>query len=448
MKGVLQRARQSLGNTVDRVGTALNLPERNLSEWWSGNQTTFTGTTPQSQNAGFIRNTGGDKALNTRSTNPETMRQVQQQMSRNIQGQPPAPVGTPSLSEWNRRQQQTQQNAGRNTGGLGMGGSGGSGTSNVDAEEARQQAEEARLRAEQEAKNEQFRQRLGSEYGNIRNKFGNIIGTFEGKMRDLPNTIRQLSEQYKSTIGEKQGQELGQIEQKRGQVQAQQKAGLASIAKDAARNIRSGARRLGALGMASSAAGMFQRAIQGAANESAQNLLIQAANNYQGLDNEVNKVKSAYSTMLKEIDAEDNARIQEIQRGIPERIAKINERLQRSGEYERIDKEDLNNTYISELQAAFEEAERETKSLRDQAEQWRRDNEGRIGQLKNRIVQDFIPKEITSRELLKPKQETKAPAEEGLGLNRLRATPEDEEEIATPSNLQEIVRRRRQNNNL
>jgi len=218
MKGVLQRARQSLGNTVDRVGTALNLPERNLSEWWAGKQTTFTGTTPQSQNAGFIRNTGGDRALNTRSTNPETMRQVQQQMSRNIQGQPPAPASTPSLAEWNRRQQQaqTKQNTG-GAGGLGMGGVGGG--SSVDAEEAR-------LRAEQEAKNEQFRQRLGSEYGDIRNRFGNIISTFEGKMRDLPNTIRQLSEQYKSTLGGKQEQELGQIEQKRQQVQAQQKAGL------------------------------------------------------------------------------------------------------------------------------------------------------------------------------------------------------------------------------
>jgi hypothetical protein len=325
------------------------------------------------------------------------------------------------------------------SGNLGMGGSGGgSGVS----------SEEARLRAEQEAKNEQFRQRLGSEYGDIRNKFGNIIGTFEGKMRDLPNTIRQLSEQYKSTIGEKQGQELGQIEQKREQVQAQQKAGLASIARDAAKNIQSGARRLGSLGMASSAAGMFQKAIQNAANKSAQDLLVQAANNYQGLDNEVNKVKSAYSTMLKEIDAEDNARIQQIQREIPEIISQINERLQRSGEFENIDKQDLNNTYISELQSRFEEAESRAKMMRDQAEQWRRDNEGRIGQLKNRIVQDFIPKEITSRELLTPKQETKVPTEEGLGLNRLRATPEDEEEIATPSNLQEIVRRKRQNTNL
>ena len=267
-------------------------------------------------------------------------------------------------------------------------------------------------------------------------------------MRDLPNTIRQLSEQYKSTIGEKQGQELGQIEQKRGQVQAQQKAGLASIARDAAKNIQSGARRLGSLGMSSSAAGMFQKAIQNAANKSAQDLLVQAANNYQGLDNEVNKVKSAYSTMLKEIDAEDNARIQQIQREIPEIISQINERLQRSGEFENIDKQDLNNTYISELQSRFEEAESRAKMMRDQAEQWRRDNEGRIGQLQNRIVQDFIPKEITSRELLTPKQETKAPTEEGLGLNRLRATPEDEEEIATPSNLQEIVRRRRQNTNL
>ena len=303
--------------------------------------------------------------------------------------------------------------------------------------------------AEQEAKNEGFRQRLGGEYSDIRNKFGGILNTFEGKMRDLPNSIRELSNQYKATIGEKQGQELGQIEQKRGQVQTQQKSGLASIAKDAAKNIQSGARKLGSLGMASSAAGMFQKAIQNAANKSAQDLLVQAANNYQGLDNEVNKVKSAYSTMLKEIDSEDNARIQQIEREIPETIAKINERLQKSGEYERIDKQDLNNTYISELQARFEEAESRAKMMRDQAEQWRRDNEGRIGQLQNRIVQDFIPKEITSRELITPKQETKAPAEEGgLGLNRLKPTPEDEEELATPSGLQDILRRRKENNNL
>jgi hypothetical protein len=441
MKGVLQRARQSLGNTVDRAGTALGMKEKGISELFSGGkQTTYTGITPTSQKAGFVRNyQGGAYEGDALAKSPSG-----QLTNLNKPFQTPTVKGPklPGGQLYGKMPSQTQQNAGGGSGGLGIGGSGGSGTSNVGAEEAR-------LRAEQEGKNEQFRQRLGSEYGDIRNKFGNIISTFEGKMRDLPNTIRQLSEQYKSTIGEKQGQELGQIEQKRGQVQAQQKAGLASIAQDAAKNIRSGARRLGALGMASSAAGMFQKAIQNAANKSAQDLLVQAANNYQNLDNEVNKVKSAYSTMLKEIDAEDNARIQEIQRGIPERIAKINERLQRSGEYERIDKEDLNNTYISELQAAFEEAERETKNLRDQAEQWRRDNEGRIGQLKNRIVQDFIPKEITSRELLKPKQKTTAPTEEeGLALNRLRPAPEDEEEIAAPSNLQEIVRRRRQNTNL
>jgi len=332
------------------------------------------------------------------------------------------------------------------SGGLSMGGSGGSG---ISPEEARQQAEEARLRAEQEAKNESFRQKLGSDYGDIRNKFGGILSTFESKLRDLPNSIRQLSEQYKGSIGGKETQELGQIEQRRQQVQAQQKSGLASIAQDAARNIQSGARRLGSLGMASSAAGMFQKAIQGAANKSAQDLLVQAANNYQGLDNEVKKVKSAYSTMLKEIDSEDNARIQQIQREIPDIISKINERLQKSGEFERIDKEQLNNTYISELQARFEQVESQAKSLREQAEQWRRDNESRINQLQNKIVQDFIPREITPKELLKPKQQTSAPTEEGgLGLNRLRATPEDEEEITTPSGLQEILRRRRQNTNL
>ena len=427
--------RQLGGNITDVVGTKFSLPEFGLSERIAGGQTVNTA-----------------RPAGPTVINPQRQFVPTQQTVSNVkpswQARSGAMVNLPA-----------KPTAQQLSGGLGMGGLGGgsgTGAGALSAEEQKIQQEEQRMReeeqrkiAEQEAKNEQFRQRLGSQYGDIRNKFGNIITTFEGKMRDLPNTIRELSEQYKSTIGEKQGQELGQIEQKRGQVQAQQKAGLASIARDAARNIRSGARRLGSLGMASSAAGMFQKAIQGAANESAQNLLIQAANNYQGLDNEVNKVKSAYSTMLKEIDAEDNARIQQIERSVPEIISQINERLQRSGEYEKIDKEDLNNTYISELQARFAQAENEAKSLRDQAEQWRRDNEGRIGQLKNRIVQDFIPKEITSRELLKPKQKTTAPTEEeGLALNRLKATPEDEEEIAAPSNLQEIVRRRRQNTNL
>jgi hypothetical protein len=414
--------RQLGGNITDVVGTKFNLPEFGLSEKIAGGQTTNTA-----------------RPAGPTVINPQRQFVPTQQTVSNVKPSWEARSGAMvNLPAKPTAQQLSKEQS-----------MGGSESSGVSPEEARQQAEEARLRAEQEAKNEQFRQRLGSQYGDIRNKFGNIISTFEGKMRDLPNTIRQLSEQYKATIGEKQGQELGQIEQKRQQVQAQQKAGLASIARDAARNIQSGARRLGALGMASSAAGMFQRAIQNAANKSAQDLLVQAANNYQGLDNEINKVKSAYSTMLKEIDDEDNARIQEIQREIPEIISKINERLQKSGEFEKLDKEDLNNTYISELQARFEEAESRAKIMRDQAEQWRRANESNINQLKNKIVQDFIPKEITTRELLKPKQETKTPTqEEGLALNRLRPVPEDEEEIATPSNLQEIVRRRRQNTNL
>jgi hypothetical protein len=426
--------RQLGGNITDAIGTRLNLPEFGLSERIAGNQTTNTAKP------------AGPTVINPQRQFVPTKQTVSNQTGQAVQPGgilKPAPAATGAQLQRNLLADRKAQE--QMSGGLDMGGSGSSG---VSPEEARQQAEEARLRAEQEAKNEGLRQKLGSEYGDIRNKFGNIINTFEGKMRDLPNTIRELSQQYKATIGGKETQELGQIEQKRGQVQAQQKSGLASIAQDAARNIQSGARRLGSLGMASSAAGMFQRAIQNAANKSAQDLLVQAANNYQGLDNEVNKVKSAYSTMLKEIDSEDNARIQQIQREIPDIISKINERLQKSGEFERIDKEQLNNTYISELQARFEQAESEAKVLRDQAEQWRRANESNINQLKNRIVQDFIPKEITSRELLKPKQETKAPTEEGLALNRLRPTPEDEEEIAAPSNLQEIVRRRRQNTNL
>jgi hypothetical protein len=319
----------------------------------------------------------------------------------------------------------------------------------ADEQEAQRQAnEEKRLIAEQEAKNESFRQQLGGQYGDIKSKFGNILGTFNEKLSSFPNAIRQLNQQYKASIGEKEGQEIGQVGQKREQVAQQQKSGLSKIQEDVARNIRQGASRLGSLGMASSAAGMFQKAIQNAANSNAQNLLTQAANNYQQLDAEEARVKSSYKTMRDELDAEEANKTQDLQKNVNSIIADINERLQKSGEFERMDKEQLNTTYINELTNRFEEAKQASESYKQQLEEWRRENESRIRGLKDRMVQDFIPKEIQGRELAginqgKQQQDTEA----GLNLRRLRRLPEDNEEAAIPSNLQQITRRLRQNIN-
>jgi hypothetical protein len=79
---------------------------------------------------------------------------------------------------------------------------------------------------------------------------------------------------------------------------------------------------------------------------------------------------------------------------------------------------------------------------------YRRENESRIRGLKDKMVQDFIPKEIQGRELAginqrKQQQDT----EVGLDPRRLRRLPEDNEEAAVPSNLQQITRRLRQDIN-
>jgi hypothetical protein len=310
--------------------------------------------------------------------------------------------------------------------------------------------EDNRKRVEQEAKNESFRQSLSGEYGNLRAKFGNIVGQFTQKLQDYPNTLKELGRQYKATIGEKQTQELGQVEQKRQQVQAQQKQGLSQIADQARKGIQSGARRLGALGMASSAAGMFQKAIQATANKSAQDLLVQAANNYQNLDNETKKVKSAYSTMLQQVDNEENENLKQIQESIPQIIQQINEDLQKSGELERMDRQDLNNVHLNAIQSRYQEATSRAEAMKQQLNQWRRQNENNVLELKNRIVQDFIPQQLVPKDLFKRPAEARTPApsqeEAPFGLPALRNVPEEEEELTSPRTLQDIVRRRRENN--
>lgn len=437
--------RQFIGNAIDRIGTSLRLPERNLSELVTGGkQTTYTGTTPQSQNFGFVRNTGGNQALNIRSTKPEVMRGVQQQFARDIQGQRPAPAGTPSLAEWARKNKQpnpipneTPDNTGGGAGDLSSMLSGG-----TDGGKSQEQID-------QERKNEEFRNQLGTQYGELKGKFGELLGTFNEQLKTLPEQLRQLGQQYKATINEKQGQDINQLGQRREQVAMQQKEGLSGIAEQVGKKVREGARRLGSLGMASSAAVMFQKAIQNEANESARDLLKQAANNYQQLDAEENRIKSAYKTMIDELDAEENANIKNVQDNANNIIAEINNSLQQSGEFETLDKNGLRNIYLQELTNRFQQAKQASESYKQQLEQWRRQNESAIRDLKNKMVQDFIPKEIQPRELMGINQNRRQETgmEQELSPRLLRRVPEDNEEIATPEGLQAITRRLRQNIN-
>lgn len=444
VKGFNQ-TRKNIGNAVDIIGTRY-LPNTgaNISELIAGGNTQNTGRINESLSPrGSLPQSAGTQMTQQRRSQNQTMA-PNQLMARNksmVGDRPPTSVPIPTPSELSD-----------------LGGSGGFGGGVdqaadaqrlADEQEAQRQAdEEKRLVAEQEAKNESFRQELGGKYGDIKSKFGGILGTFNEKLSSFPNTIKQLNQQYKASIGEKEGQEIGQVGQKREQVAQQQKSGLAKIQEDVARNIRQGASRLGSLGMASSAAGMFQKAIQNAANSNAQNLLTQAANNYQQLDAEEARVKSSYKTMRDELDAEEANKIKDLQKNVNTIIADINERLQKSGEFERMDKERLNDTYINELTNRFEEAKQASESYKQQLEEWRRENESRIRGLKDRMVQDFIPKEIQGRELAginqrKQQQDT----EVGLDPRRLRRLPEDNEEAAIPSNLQQITRRLRQNIN-
>ena len=427
--------RQTLGNAIDRVGTALNLPEGNLSEFLSGGkQTKYTGITPQSQNFGFVRNTGGDRALNIRSTNPQTMSQVQQQNARNIQGQPPAPAGTPSLADWAKRNPQATNNPQAQNPNAALGALGG--VSSKSAEEIAQ-----------EKQNEDYKNRLGSQYGELRGKFGDLLGSFNEKLTSIPEQLRALNQQYKSVIGEQQNQAIGQIGQQRDKVAQQQKTGLAAIGEQVGQRIKQGAGRLGSLGMASSAAGMFQKAIQNEANKSAKDLLTQAANNYQQLDQEEARIKSGYKTMLDDIDAEEQNTIQDIQKNANQIIADINEQLRQSGELERIDKDTLRDIHLNALTDEFKAAKQNSEKMKSDLESWRRNTEQEIRGIKNQIVQDFIPREIQGRELEGVKQEQGQSMEDGLNPRLLRRSPEDNPAIISPTGLQQLTRRLRQNTN-
>lgn len=434
--------KQFLGNLADRAGSLSssigkapiikNMPigivarevgkERGISENIAGSRPTVnTGLTPQSRQVGFTPYTPAN--MSNKSTGLSVSLRRQQQANVPQEQQAPQEQNMPTNKS-------VSSNVGVDSG-MSMGGG------------------KSQEQIDQERKNEEFRGQLGTQYSELRGRFGDILNTFNEKLRTLPENIRQLNQQYKAVIGEKQGQELGQVGQKREQIAQQQKTGLASIAEQVGKRTREGAGRLGSLGMASSAAGMFQRAIQNEANKSARDLLTQAANNYQELDAEENRVKSTYKTILDEVEAEEANNIKDIQNNVNTIIADINERLQRSGEFERMDKEDLNTTYINELTNRFQQAKQASENYKQQLEQWRRDNENKIRNIKNQMVQNFIPREIQGRELTGVRQtrEQQTGIEQGLSPRLLRRVPEDNDEIATPEGLQAITRRLRQNIN-
>lgn len=425
--------RQFLGNLTDRAGTALGMKEKGISEWITGGkQTAYTGITPTSKQAGFVRNySGGQYAGDAlvKSPSGQLTNLAKPFQTPTVQG-PKLPGGQFYGKMPSQTTQQTSQRVNAPSMNIPSGG-------------------KSQQEIDQERQNEEFKQKLGGQYGETRTRFNELLGGFNEKLKTLPEQLRQLGQQYKSVIGEKQTQDINQLGQRREQVAMQQKEGLAGIAEQVGRRVREGAGRLGSLGMASSAAGMFQRAIQNEANKSARDLLTQAANNYQQLDAEENRIRSAYKTMIDEADARENQNIQDIQRNVNTIIEEINENLRQSGEYETLDKKDLTNRYLQELTNRFQQAKQASESYKQQLEQARRENESAIRNLKNQLVQDFIPKEIQPRELMGIDQNRRQEAglEQGLSPRLLRKVPEDNEEIGTPQGLQAITRRLRQNIN-
>lgn len=317
------------------------------------------------------------------------------------------------------------------------------------AELQRQVEEEKKRVAEQERKNEEFRQKIGDRFNELRGQYGNILGQFQTKLGEMPNAIRQLGQQYKAAIGEQETQRLGQIGQQRERVAEQQKSGLRAIAEDVRRQTKSATARLSQMGAGnSSAAKMFQFAIQKAANSNTANLLKQAANNYNNLDQEEIKLKSEYNTMRNNLDLDEQNNIKRVDSNINNIIKNINDNLAQSGELERLSKEELNAVYVDELTNAYRNAVQQSKTMKDQLEQWRLENAKSINSLKNQLIQEFIPKDITTEKLtgITPSQEQEPDTSQGLNLRRLRKLQEEgtPQNIANPNTLQARVRRLRE----
>ena len=234
------------------------------------------------------------------------------------------------------------------------------------------------------------------------------------------------------------------MQSNRERVQGQQKEGLQSVAENVAQTMRDVSGRLANVGAGSSSAvNFFSRAIQKAGNENTRKILQQAANNYSELDNQENKIKSNYKTLLDKLDREEQSNIQKIQNDVPNIINSINEALQKSGEYENLDKQGLENRYLSALTPLFEQAKSAGDNYRKQLESWRMDNQNKIADLRNQIVQEFTPKDITYSKLPGAEMSDMTPSQDNtlnpIDIRRRR----QEEELSNPEGLSNIVKKLR-----
>lgn len=426
-KGIMN----TLGNLADVAGTVAakigNVPiikytpqgklaqelgkERGISENLAQNRPTVnTGVTPQSQQAGFTPFTPAN--MSNRSTGLSVSANRQQAPQQQPQNQP-------------QTQNQQQTGGGKAQGGY-SGAAGGVATGGVSQEE------------------NTFKQNLANEYADLRNKFGSQVGDITNILNTLPGQIKQLGSEYKTAIGEKQGADIAGVQSSREKVQKQQKEGLQSVAENVAQTMRDVSGRLANVGAGSSSAvNFFSRAIQKAGNENTRKILQQAANNYSELDNQENKIKSNYKTLLDKLDREEQANIQSIQNDVPNIINRINEALQKSGEYENLDKQGLTDRYLATLTPLFEQAKSAADSYRKQLESWRMDNQNKIADLRNQIIQEFTPKDITYSKLPGAEMSDMTPSQDNT-LNPIDIKrKKQEEELSSPEGLSNIVKKLR-----
>jgi hypothetical protein len=270
-----------------------------------------------------------------------------------------------------------------------------------------EQVAQEQANAEQERKNNDFRNQLGNKYGELRGKFGSAITDIGDLLNTLPGQLKQLNIDYKNAIGNKQTAELGQVGTQREGVQQDQKRGIMGIKENVAKSVREVSNRLANVGAGSSSAkGFFAKAIQDAGSEQTKKVIEQAANNYTLLDDQEKKIKSNFQTLIDELDREEQANLANINKDIPAIKASVDEALKQSGEYETLDKNGLTDAYLARLVPLYEQAKQSTESYRKQLDNWRIENQNKIGALKNQIIQDFTPKQITYDKLnvLQPDQ--------------------------------------------
>jgi hypothetical protein len=422
--GLLDSAKKAIGSVGKKAGAALdylgtnnNLPEFGLSEAFAGGkQTQFTGYTNNSKNAGFVRNYQNDSALN---------------------------VNNPKYGPVNKPNDKSGAVGDINGDALGTGGGAGGAGGASGGKSTAQAQEEAQLKAEEEAQKKQFKDNLSGRYSEAKTGFNNVLGEFSSQLNTLPGQIDDLTQSYKSVVGEKKNQELSQVEEKVKKAQTDQRKGILAVAEDAVNKLKQGSAMLSSRGAGnSSAAGMFQAAIQKAANAQTRSIIEQAANIYKGLENDKNKVTSTYDLAYSQIDNDAKEKKKVIQSNLADTIEKINNSLRQSGEYERLDGESLDTIYYEAISKQLAEVDSQKSTYKQQVDAWKSQTENNIAEMKNRLVQEFIPQDINYDEIAPVEQAGPDMGEEGDGSLSPLNLKKRRNDLENPRKLADIIRSR------